>query len=97
MKPEERTALLRDRTELLVSLFGNRQYEPSEANQSHVAGFSGVLLNAWISNAHAREGLLNQHPSLRATLYERHLGTDMVELVFSALMQRVRVNHYHCP
>ena len=35
--------------------------------------------------------MLRAHPALKGKLYERHLGTGMVEMVFSALVSRVLI------
>lgn len=74
---------------MLQSLYGHRIFDPCQASQSHQAGFTKEVLQAWICNAHGREALLRAHPALKGKLYERHLGTDMVEMVFSALVSRV--------
>jgi len=84
---EQRTAMIKKRTEYVDSLLGNRVYDPMLANQSHVAGMSSLLLQALRYNGDGRIAILEEFPDLIHTLCEQALGSNGVELQFSSLRE----------
>jgi len=84
---EKRTEMLQQQTDMIDSLFGNRQFDPCHATQGNVAGIPSTILTALRYKADARDALRALHPEYE--LCEKMLGSNACENVFSLLIGSV--------
>jgi len=90
---ETRIQLVKERSDLITSLFGNRLFDPAMAKDSKVAGFSRQVMYAWKTNGDCLDSIMDRYPD--TNFCQQMLSSNELENLFSLTIGHARQGGYH--